>query len=116
MHKKVLIATPFPSLDDVAKELGISKSRQKKIETLMEGIIAARSSERGARMNNGLDSRHRDKNGSIDKTHGNTRVATLREKYGEDFGKEVRGDAKLKTLLERTGDETLNDYLRRKRA
>jgi hypothetical protein len=116
VQKKVLIATPFPSLDDVAKELGISKSRQKKIEKMMEGIIAARSSERGGRTHKGLDGRDRDKDGTIDRKNGNTRVATLRETYGEDFGKEVRGNAKLKTLLERTGDETLNEYLRRKRA
>jgi hypothetical protein len=103
-------------LDEVAKELGISKSQQKKIEKLMEGIIADRSSERGARTRKGLDDRHRDKDGTIDRKQGNTRVATLRETYGENFGNEVRGDAKLKTLLERTGDETLKDYLRRKRA
>jgi len=82
----------------------------------MEGIIAARSSERRTRTRKGLDGRHRDKDGTIGSKHENTRVATLRETYGEDFGNEVRGDAKLETLLKRTGDDTLNDYLRRKRA
>jgi hypothetical protein len=86
VNKKVLITTPFPSLDDVAKELGISKSRQKKLENLIEEIIAA-----------------------------GTRVDTLRKTYGEDFGQEVRGDAKLETLLERTGYESLSDYLRHRR-
>lgn len=86
MNKRVLITTPFPSLDEVAKELGISKSRQKKIENLVKEIIARR-----------------------------TRVDTLRKTYGEDFGQEVRGDAKLETLLERTGYESLNDYLRHRR-
>ena len=112
MNKRVLITTPFPTLDEVAKELGISKSRQKKIEKLMEGIIAARSSERGARTREGLDERHRDVDGTIDRKRGDTRVDTLRKTYGESFGQEVRGDAKLNTLLERTGHDTLSDYLR----
>jgi hypothetical protein len=71
----------------VAKELGISRSRQKKLENLMEEIIARR-----------------------------TRVDALRKTYGEDFGQEVRGDAKLETLLQRTGYESLNDYLRHRRS
>jgi hypothetical protein len=56
----------------VATELGISKSRQKKIEKLMEGIIAGRSSEREGRMRTGLNGHHRDKNGTIDKKRGDT--------------------------------------------
>jgi len=99
-------------LDEVAKELGISKSRQKKIEKLMEGIIAARSSERGVQMRRGLDGRHRAKDGTIDTKRGDTRVDTLRKMYGQSFGHEVRGDAKLNTLLARTGHPTLSDYLR----
>jgi len=58
VNKKILISTPFPSLDDVAKELGISKSRQKKIENLVEGIIAA-DSKQGLRIPNALRSRRR---------------------------------------------------------
>lgn len=116
MNKRALINTPFPSLDDVAKELGISKSRQKKIENLVEGIIKRRSSERSVRMSKGLAGRHRDKDGTIDRKHGNTRVDTLRKAYGQGFGQEVRGDAKLATLLERTGDANLSDYLRRRKA
>jgi hypothetical protein len=87
VNKRVLISTPFPTLDEVAKELGISKSRQKKLENLVNEIIARR-----------------------------TRVDKLRETYGDDFGQEVRGDAKLATLLERTGYESLNDYLRHRKA
>ena len=116
MSRRTLITTPFPALDDVAKELGISKSRQKKIEELVEGIVAARSSERVGRMRKGLDGRHRDKNGTIERKHGDTRVDTLRKTYGPDFGQEVRGDAKLDTLLERTGQPSLKEYLRRRRA
>ena len=33
----------------------------------------------------GLDQRHRDKNGEIDKKHGNTLISTLRQTYGPNF-------------------------------
>src|SRR6266851_2357633 len=52
-------------------------------------------------MSTGLDSRYRDENGEIRRKNGNTRVDTLRDTYGPDFGQEVRGDAKLETLVER---------------
>jgi len=35
----------------------------------------------------GLDGRHRDKTGKIDKKHGNTRIGSLREEYGSGFAK-----------------------------
>jgi hypothetical protein len=35
-----------------------------------------------AKAKRGLDGRHRDKSGRIDKKHGNTRVASLRKEYG----------------------------------
>lgn len=60
----------------------------------------------------GLDERHRDENGRIRAKNGNTRVDTLREIYGEDFGAEIRGDAHLDTLLDRTGYDSLSQYLR----
>ena len=71
MTKKILISTPFPSLDDVAKELGISKSRQKKIEKLVEGIIAARLSGKGIT--------RRDKDGTVERKRGGARVHPLRK-------------------------------------
>jgi len=116
VSKKVLITTPFPSLDEVARELGVSKSRQKKIERLVEGIIEARTSKTAQRKGKQLDDRRRDKDGTIERKRGDTRVETLRKTYGRGFGQEVRGDAKLETLLERTGRESLNDYLRHRRA
>jgi hypothetical protein len=116
VNKKILISTPFPSLDDVAKELGISKSRQKKIEKLVKEIIASDLSARRVRIRKGQNGRHRDKDGVIDRKHGGTRVAALRERYGQDFGREVRGNAKLETLLERTGRASLSDYLRHRTA
>jgi hypothetical protein len=46
----------------------------------------------------GLDGRHRDTTGRIDKKHGNTRVGT---------------DMMLKTLLVETGTDSLHAYLRK---
>ena len=60
----------------------------------------------------GLDGRHRDKSGRIEKKHGNTRVAALREKYGAHFAEGRRKDMMLKTLLEETGSTSLHEYLR----
>jgi hypothetical protein len=60
----------------------------------------------------GLDSRHRDVNGQTREKNGNTRVDTLRRTYGDDFAPGVRGDAQLRTVLERTNSNSLSDYLR----
>jgi hypothetical protein len=47
--------------------------------------------------------------------NGNTRVDTLRETYGESFAPGIRGDAHLNKLLERTGRNSLSDYLKNKK-
>jgi hypothetical protein len=60
----------------------------------------------------GLDGRSRDENGQTRAKNGNTRIDTLRETSGEDFGEGLRGDAHLNTLLERTGYDSLSEYLR----
>lgn len=60
----------------------------------------------------GLDSRHRDVNGQTREKNGNTRVDTLRRTYGDDFAPGVRGDAHLRTVLDRTNSNSLSDYLR----
>jgi hypothetical protein len=60
----------------------------------------------------GLDARHRDRSGKIEKKHGNTRVASLRKEYGETFAKGHRKDMMLKTLLKETGSASLHEYLR----
>lgn len=62
----------------------------------------------------GLDGRHRDTDGRIDLKHSNTLVGTLRKTYGEDFAPGIRSDAKLRTVLERSGADTLSDYLKNK--
>lgn len=65
-----------------------------------------------ARGRRGLDRRHRDKGGRIEKKHGNTRVGSLRKEYGESFAKGHRKDMMLKTLLKETGSTSLHEYLR----
>jgi len=65
-----------------------------------------------AKTRRGLDGRHRDKGGKIEKKHGNTRVGSLRKEYGTSFAKGRRKDMMLKTLLEETGSGSLHEYLR----
>jgi hypothetical protein len=65
--------------------------------------------------NPGLDDRCRDQNGQIREKNGNTRIDTLRDIYGPDFAPGVRGDAHLRTLLDRTGSNSLSDYLRNRK-
>jgi hypothetical protein len=63
----------------------------------------------------GLDNRHRDKGGQIERKHGNTKVGTLRKEYGDNFAKGRRKDMMLKTLLKETGSASLREYLKRKK-
>ena len=60
----------------------------------------------------GLDHRHRDNDGQIRAKNGNTRIDTLRETYGDNFAQGIRGDAHLSTLLERTDNSSLSEYLK----
>ena len=62
----------------------------------------------------GLDGRQRDANGEIRQKRDDTQVKTLRQTYGDDFAKGTRGDAKLKTVLQREGANSLSDLLKRK--
>jgi len=39
----------------------------------------------------GLDQRHRDKNGEIDRKHGNTLISTLRQTHGPNFAPNATG-------------------------
>lgn len=61
----------------------------------------------------GLDDRQRDANGEIRRKRGDTLVGTLREEYGEGFAKGTRSDARLDTLLEKTGAKSLSELLKR---
>lgn len=62
----------------------------------------------------GLDGRHRDVGGRISEKHGNTRVDTLRETYGDDFAAGVRGDAHLRTVLNRAGAPSLSQLIKKR--
>lgn len=59
-----------------------------------------------------LDNRPRDTNGQIREKRGDTRIDTLRQTYGDNFAPGIRGDAHLKTLLDRTGSNSLSEYLK----
>lgn len=61
----------------------------------------------------GLNHHCRDNNGEIRHKNGSTRVATLRQTYGDHFAPGVRGDMKLDTLLARTGSQSLSQLLKR---
>lgn len=63
----------------------------------------------------GLDDRQRDKSGEIRRKRSDTKVATLRKEYGEEFARGYRSDAKLGTVLEREGAESLDQLLKKKR-
>jgi hypothetical protein len=62
----------------------------------------------------GLDNRMRDGNGEIRQKRSDTLVRTLREEYGAEFAAGYRSDAKLGTVLEREGVESLHSLLRNK--
>lgn len=63
----------------------------------------------------GIDDRSRNEAGEIRHKRSDTLVKTLREEYGEDFARGFRGDATLGTVLERTGADSLSEYLKKKK-
>lgn len=65
--------------------------------------------------NTGIDDRCRDENGRIRGKRSDTLIGTLRREYGEEFARGMRSDATLGTLLERSGAESLSEYLKRKK-
>jgi hypothetical protein len=75
--------------------------------------LARRKCGEGQMAKKGLDGRHRDTTGRIDRKHGNTRISSLRKTYGEHFAKGRRKDMMLKTLLAETGTDSLHAYLRK---
>ena len=62
----------------------------------------------------GLDGRHRDVDGRISEKHGNTRIDTLRETYGEGFAPSVRRDMHLRTLLDHSSASSLSQLLKKR--
>jgi hypothetical protein len=63
----------------------------------------------------GLDGRHRDRDGEIDKKRSDTKIGMLRKTYGDDFAKGRRSDMELGTLLDESGAATLSEYLKKPR-
>jgi hypothetical protein len=60
----------------------------------------------------GLDKRHRDLSGQIDKKHGNTRLKALRKEYGQNLAPGRRSDMMLKTLRDEAGGKSLSQILK----
>jgi hypothetical protein len=63
----------------------------------------------------GLVGRHRDNDGEVHAKRSDTLVRTLRKTYGDDFLPGFRSDAKLGTILDRTGADSLSDLLKHHR-
>ena len=61
--------------------------------------------------NTGLDQRGRDENGEIRQKRGDALIKTLRKTYGPDFAPGIR-DARLDTLRERSGGESLSTLVK----
>lgn len=55
---------------------------------------------------------HRKSDGQAREKRGDTRIDSLRQIYGDTFARGIRGDAHLSTLLRRTGNNSLSDYLK----
>ena len=60
----------------------------------------------------GHDNREGDSSGQVREKRGDTRIDTLRQTYGDSFAPGIRGDAHLRTLLDRTGSNSLSEYLK----
>jgi hypothetical protein len=60
----------------------------------------------------GLDNRHRDVTGQIEKKHGNTLLKALRKQYGQHLAPGRRSDMMLKTLREEAGGKSLSQILK----
>lgn len=61
----------------------------------------------------GLDGRHRDADGTIDRKRNDTQVGTLRQTYGPGFAPGFADRDTLGDVLGRSGDDSLSAYLRR---
>jgi hypothetical protein len=60
----------------------------------------------------GLDERQRDADGEIRRKRGDTKIGKLRQEYGFSFAEGVRSDARLDTVLKRTGASSLSELLK----
>ncbi|MGC2774025.1 MAG: hypothetical protein WA418_00145 [Bradyrhizobium sp.] len=63
-------------------------------------------------MKEGLDGRHRDKDGEISKKHGNTLVGTLRTIYGKSFAAGYPDTTQLSEVLLQLNETSLSQLRR----
>ncbi len=77
MGRSVIITTPIPSVEEVARSLGMGKARLRRIRAIV--------------------------NDSLHEKSGNTRVSTLRESYGDTFLAGWRGNDTLASVRDKTG-------------
>jgi hypothetical protein len=63
-------------------------------------------------MTNGLDHRHRRKDGEISRKHGNTKIRTLRKIYGAEFAEGHPDEETLATLLHELDEPSLSKLVR----
>ena len=59
-----------------------------------------------------IDTRHRDKNGEINRKHGNTLIRTLRKTYGPGFASGCADAAKLSDVLDKLDESSLSHLIR----
>jgi hypothetical protein len=55
-----------------------------------------------------LHGRHRDKNGELNKKHGNTLVSTLRRVYGPNFASQCSPNERLDEVLHKLDEPSLS--------
>jgi hypothetical protein len=60
----------------------------------------------------GLDQRHRDKDGTIARKHGNTLIGALRRNYGQHFAEGITDSEKLGDVLHRLDDHSVSLLVR----
>ncbi|WP_316205500.1 hypothetical protein [Bradyrhizobium sp. SZCCHNS3004] len=60
----------------------------------------------------GLDGRHRDKDGEISRKHGNALIGTLRKIYGKSFAAGYPDTAKLSEVLSQLNETSLSQLRR----
>lgn len=58
-----------------------------------------------------IDGRHRDKNGDINRKHGNTLIRTLRKTYGTQFAEGCRDAEKLSDVLHKIDEPSMSTLL-----
>ena len=60
----------------------------------------------------GLDQRHRDKDSTIARKHGNALIGTLRQTYGQHFADGIADTEKLGDVLHRIDDHSVAQLVR----